>query len=60
MKIVKSRKSTVSVMANGGEWSEVKIIQHGERRLGILEQSKMTLAEAMESWTIQGIPVTVL
>lgn len=31
MKIVKSRKSTASVMANGGEWSPVKIIQPGEK-----------------------------
>lgn len=59
MRIVKSRKSTASVMANGGKWSAVKIIQPGERRLCILEQSQMTLAEAMELWTVQGIPVTV-
>lgn len=60
MRIVKSRKSTVSVMANGGEWSAVKIIQPGEKRLCILEQSQMTIAEAMELWITQGIPVTVL
>ena len=46
-------------MANGGKWSAVKIIQPGERRLCILEQSKITLAEAMELWNVQGIPVTV-
>ena len=53
MKIVKSRKSTASVMANGGKWSPVKIIQPGEKRLCILEQAQMTVSEAMELWTVQ-------
>ena len=58
IKVAKSRRHKHSIMANGGQWSEVKIIRKGEKRLSIMEQYQMTIEEAMRSWSEAGVPIT--
>lgn len=56
MKIVRSRKSTHSIMANPG-FGPVKIVQEGEKRLNLIEQYTMTVEQAMKSYE-KGLAVT--
>lgn len=57
-RICKSRKSTHSIMSNGGNFGPVIIVSQGVKRLTLKEQSMMTIEQAMKAFE-GGLDITV-
>ena len=57
-KVSRSRKSKHSIMANGGKFGPVVIVQQGVKKLSLKEQSSMTIEQAMKAYEL-GLDITV-